>query len=212
MRLRPAVFIALGLVLPRIAPASDSNAIPLNLPASASIGRPAPDDSAVPAQLSAHQKIASVNRYYNTRYRQESDMRVWGQGDYWASPHEFIARGAGDCEDFAIAKYFHLVRDGVPEDSLRLMIVQHFDGARMRIESHMVLAWYPGSRAEPMILDNVSARIEPLSRRADLIPRLAFNRTGWWTMKGATAFRQPGVFPEERWSTLLARVHAPQVR
>ena len=40
--------------------------------------------------------------------------------DYWATPIEFMGTGAGDCEDYAIAKYFSLINLGIPEDKLRI--------------------------------------------------------------------------------------------
>jgi predicted transglutaminase-like cysteine proteinase len=41
--------------------------------------------------------------------------------DLWQSPALTLSLGAGDCEDFAILKYAMLLKAGVPED--RLMIV-----------------------------------------------------------------------------------------
>ncbi|MCO4759724.1 MAG: phosphoglycerate kinase, partial [Oceanospirillaceae bacterium] len=35
-----------------------------------------------------------------------SDRQLFGVEDHWSAPAEFIRRGQGDCEDFAIAKFF----------------------------------------------------------------------------------------------------------
>lgn len=32
-----------------------------------------------------------------------SDQEHWRQGEYWATPAEFVASNGGDCEDYAIA-------------------------------------------------------------------------------------------------------------
>ncbi|HPX55908.1 MAG TPA: transglutaminase-like cysteine peptidase, partial [Syntrophales bacterium] len=50
------------------------------------------------------QKLEKVNRFFN-RMEFVDDIQLWGVQDYWATPIEFISRNAGDCEDFAIAKY-----------------------------------------------------------------------------------------------------------
>ena len=52
-----------------------------------------------------------MNRFFNNiRFR--SDQKTWGKEDYWALPREFLNRGIGDCEDYAIAKYITLRRLG----------------------------------------------------------------------------------------------------
>ena len=41
--------------------------------------------------------------------------------DLWATPREF-ANGGGDCEDFAIAKYFLLKRIGFADENLGILV------------------------------------------------------------------------------------------
>jgi len=43
----------------------------------------------------------------------EEDTDLFGQVDYWQSPKEFLARGKGDCEDYALLAYTVLKRQGV---------------------------------------------------------------------------------------------------
>jgi hypothetical protein len=50
-------------------------------------------------------RLEAVNGFFNRRVLFEDDIVVWKEKDYWASPLEFMGRGAGDCEDFSIAKY-----------------------------------------------------------------------------------------------------------
>ena len=59
------------------------------------------------------EKLEKVNRFFNSRIRFANDVDVWGIQDYWATPIEFLCKGAGDCEDFAIAKYFTIKAMGV---------------------------------------------------------------------------------------------------
>jgi predicted transglutaminase-like cysteine proteinase len=173
--------------------------------ASVMIGGVATDDRAIESRSALHRKVAAINNHYNASFQQDTDARLWGVADYWATPEEFAARGAGDCEDFAIAKYFHLLREGIAEDSLRLLVAYHFDARTGRIETHMVLAWFASAGESPLVLDNLSSHMRPLSDRLDLAPRFAFNRNGWWTMTGWVATRQSGAFPMRRWSELLER-------
>jgi predicted transglutaminase-like cysteine proteinase len=124
-------------------------------------------------------RLQAINAFYNARIRFAADDQVWGRIDHWASPLELLERGAGDCEDYAIAKYFTLRALGVPASSLRLAYVR----ARLadgRVQPHMVLAWYAAPGAEPLLLDNLAAAVEPASRRADLTPVFSFNDAGLW--------------------------------
>jgi predicted transglutaminase-like cysteine proteinase len=74
-------------------------------------------DQPAPAQLKR------VNDFFNRRIRFGEDQAIWGQSDYWATPMETLGRGAGDCEDFAIAKYFTLLLLSIPDEKLRLIYV-----------------------------------------------------------------------------------------
>ncbi len=116
--------------------------------------------------------LAAVNTLAN-RIPSVSDQEHWGQGEYWATPAEFVASNGGDCEDYAIAKYAALRAAGVPAANLRLIYVKALTA--QRIENHMVLAWYPSPGAEPLILDNLEQRVRPASERQDLVPVYSFN-------------------------------------
>ena len=116
---------------------------------------------------------------WKSRMRFASDMEVWGVRDYWATPVEFLCRKAGDCEDFAIAKYFTLRAMGVEEEKLNISYVK---AIQYRI-SHMVLTYYSEPDAEPLVLDNLIDAIAPASRRTDLLPVFSFNGSGLWTAK-----------------------------
>lgn len=118
--------------------------------------------------------LERVNRFVNHSVQHGEDQDIWGQADYWATPLETLGRGRGDCEDIAIAKYFGLVRLGVPSERLRLTFVKSLEQQR----AHMVLAYYGDERAEPLILDNLRAQILPAGQRGDLLPVYAFNNHG----------------------------------
>ena len=154
-------------------------------------------------------KLGRVNDFFNRRIRFATDMEVWGQLDYWATPIEFLGKGAGDCEDFVIAKYFTLLLLGLPVEKLRLIYVQaRLGGINSSIsQAHMVLAFYPSPGADPLILDNLIGDIRPASRRPDLFPVFSFNSQGVW--QGTAGARGPGG-PSSLsiWQDLLNRARA----
>ena len=57
---------------------------------------------------SSDDKIKRVNEFFNRRITWGDDQKIWGQVDFWATPMDTIGKGMGDCEDFAIAKYYTL--------------------------------------------------------------------------------------------------------
>ena len=111
-------------------------------------------------------KLEAVNRLVNLSVAYISDQQAWGQNDYWATPEETLTLGQGDCEDFAIAKYFGLLKLGVAVERLRLTYVK----ALGRNSAHMVLAYYPSPNAQPLILDNLNSQVLPAAARSDLLP------------------------------------------
>jgi predicted transglutaminase-like cysteine proteinase len=128
---------------------------------------------------SDREKLKKVNDFYNSRIRFVSDIDLWGVQDYWATPIEFLCKKAGDCEDFAIAKFFTLKAMGVAEEKLNIAYVK----ALQYNIAHMVLTYYSEPGAEPLVLDNLIDSIEPASKRTDLMPVFSFNSAGLWTAK-----------------------------
>jgi predicted transglutaminase-like cysteine proteinase len=59
-------------------------------------------------------RLQAINQFFNRRLLFREDIETWGQIDYWASPLEFMEKGQGDCEDYAIGKYFSLIAAGMP--------------------------------------------------------------------------------------------------
>lgn len=126
-------------------------------------------------------QLAAVNNFFNRRIAFATDWQVWGEVDHWASPLELLAKGAGDCEDYAIAKYFSLIAAGMPGAQLRLVYARfQGDGRSGALQPHMVLAYYPVPGVEPWILDNIINEVRPAASRPDLIPVFSFNIDGLW--------------------------------
>jgi predicted transglutaminase-like cysteine proteinase len=93
-------------------------------------------------------RLGWINRAVNLRIKPMSDWTQYGFIDFWASPLQTLASGAGDCEDYAIVKYAALRELGIAPRDLRLVIVQD----SMRQTQHAVLA--VREENEWLILDN----------------------------------------------------------
>lgn len=125
------------------------------------------------------EKLTLINNFFNQNIKFVDDLSHWGENDYWATPLEFIASGAGDCEDFSIAKYFSLKEVGLAEDKLRLTYVK----AIKLGQAHMVLTYFAHSRSIPLVLDNLIPQIKKANQRKDLLPVYSFNGSGLWIAK-----------------------------
>lgn len=148
------------------------------------------------------EKLEKVNNFFN-KMEFVNDIDLWGVKDYWATPIQFICKGAGDCEDFAIAKYFTLKAMGVSEAKLNVTYVKAINYNM----PHMILTYYKKQGAEPLILDNLIDTIEFASKRNDLVPIFTFNGTGLWLAhqrgQGKLAGSSSRITP---WNDLLQRM------
>lgn len=116
------------------------------------------------------EKLEAVNNFFN-EVRYASDMRLYGESDYWATPWEFLGKDFGDCEDYVISKYYALKYAGVDYKKLFFTYVR----STKFNEPHMVLTYFETPSSEPLILDNNNFKIFPASKRPDLIPIYNFN-------------------------------------
>jgi predicted transglutaminase-like cysteine proteinase len=153
-------------------------------------------------------RVKRVNTFFNQQIQFGEDIAIWNQVDYWATPLETLGRGAGDCEDFAIAKYFTLLQVGVQQDKLRLIYVRAKTGTSDATLAHMVLAYYPAPDAEPLVMDNLIGDVRPASRRPDLVPVFSFNSTGVFAGIAGGGAAAGGTGRLSRWEDLLRRAKA----
>lgn len=122
--------------------------------------------------LDSRAQMEAVNRWANAKPYVE-DIANWGLPDYWETPGEFIAHG-GDCEDFAIAKYFSLVRLGFAARDLRIAVVSDSKAH----DFHAVLV--ANIDGTEWLLDNQIAQMVPLASQPQYTPIYALNEQGWW--------------------------------
>ncbi len=122
--------------------------------------------------LPAREQLREINRYANEK-NYSLDIENYRVEDYWAIPRQFLANG-GDCEDFAITKYFSLRWLGFAREELRIVVVQD---TNLRVP-HAVLA--VGRDGDILILDNQVRDVLPHSRVVHYAPVYSINERSWW--------------------------------
>ena len=118
------------------------------------------------------EQIVAVNRYAN-RLPYVLDIDNYGVEDYWAIAKEFLDRG-GDCEDYAITKFFSLKWLGFPVDRLRIVVLQD---TNLRVP-HAVLTVDMNGRH--LILDNQIDQVVTDDEIVHYVPVYSINEEGWW--------------------------------
>ncbi len=125
--------------------------------------------------LSHLDKIYAINNYVNSfpyiRDEKSSEVR-----DSWATPLEFFSRG-GDCEEFAIAKYFSLIFVGFQKESLRIVVVKDV----LLNVYHAVLAVKINNRI--IIMDNQIKNPTNHIVIKHYMPLYSINEDAWWHHK-----------------------------
>lgn len=152
--------------------------------------------------LSELEQLKLVNNYFN-RIKYLSDKKHWGKSDYWATAFEFIGSGAGDCEDFATAKYFSLKLLGVADKKLQLSYVKLKTRSKKYESNHMVLSYFTTADADPIILDNVNLRLKLASQRADITPVFSFNASSLLKSKNRGKKSKAERYNLANWQKLL---------
>jgi len=91
-------------------------------------------------------RLAEINRAINLAIRPMEDLVQWGEVDVWSSPLVTFNTGAGDCEDYAIAKYVALQMAGISAEDLRIVVVLNLDlngeghaVASVRLDGHWLI-------------------------------------------------------------------------
>ena len=146
-------------------------------------------------------RLAQANTFFN-QLRFLNDDELWKSRDYWATPLEFLGRGAGDCEEFAIAKYVTLVKTGTPTSKLRITYVKALE----LNQAHMVLTWAERAGDVPLVLDNLIPQIRPASERRDLLPVYSFNADSLWLTQGGDEKLVSDSSRVGRWQDLRERM------
>lgn len=147
-----------------------------------------------------HVKLEMVNFYINA-FVGAYDEQTYRSEDYWASRWEFLANGGGDCEDYVIAKFYTLKDLGINPQKMALCIVQDMDNGSY----HMVLLFFEKPHTEPLVLDNLSFKILPLSQRYDLKVKECMNEESYFKLENNELMRNPARRGIKNYSEMLKR-------
>lgn len=151
-------------------------------------------------------QLKMVNDFFN-KISYKRDIKHWKKKDYWASPLEFLGTGFGDCEDYAIAKYFALRQLGVPDKKLRITYVKLKKRGTKFEEAHMVLNYYHKPTQTPIVLDNVNKRLTLSTKRTDLKYIYSFNAVGLWKAQNkGKKLQSAGSNNLSNWKKMMERI------
>jgi predicted transglutaminase-like cysteine proteinase len=119
------------------------------------------------------EQVSTINEWAN-KHPYIVDQLNWGMEDFWETPYEFMTVN-GDCEDYAIAKYYSLRALGIPADQLRIMVLQDFNLGGV---IHAILGVYDGE--ELLVLDNQIKQVRPALKIYHYRPIYGVNEDWWW--------------------------------
>ncbi|GLR87173.1 transglutaminase-like cysteine peptidase [Bradyrhizobium iriomotense] len=106
-------------------------------------------------------RLGEANRAINLAIKAAND----GADDVWSSPLATFQRGAGDCEDYAIAKLAALRLAGIPPEDLRIVFVrdtqvgEEHAVAAARLDGHWLML---DNRRMAMVEDEAARIYQPL--------------------------------------------------
>lgn len=126
------------------------------------------------ASAGFHEKLNSINRTVNWLVRYEPDAQNYRATDHWAAPSEILARGKGDCEDYAILKMAALKQVGLPPQSMSIVVVRD----TKRNLYHAVLSVMTSQGY--FILDNLSNEVKLDTALPDYQPLFSVSADRTW--------------------------------
>ena len=118
------------------------------------------------------EKLKGVNKFFN-QWPYRLDKANYGQSDYWASPTEFVMK-SGDCEDYAIAKFYALRELGFSDDNMRIVAVKD----RIRNIGHAILVVFLPDDA--YVLDNQTVMVLSHAKYKHYLPQYSVNEKFRW--------------------------------
>ncbi len=121
--------------------------------------------------------LRNVNGFFNS-ISSRKDKDFYGKNEHWATPQEFISNRSGDCEDYAITKYFALQHFKWPAEDLWLVFLHD----NINIGGHAVLVAKTGNKS--FVLDNLSKPVYLLvsaeQYKNQVTPFAMANHQGFW--------------------------------
>jgi predicted transglutaminase-like cysteine proteinase len=121
---------------------------------------------------SGRERLNIINSGINDAIHYQSDLSHHGVVDLWSAPIATLKDGAGDCEDYAIAKYLALQQSGISASDIKVLLVRDTISA----QDHAVTVVRLDGRW--MVLDNRWSEIVDTSATSRLMPRFAMGEDG----------------------------------
>ena len=118
------------------------------------------------------EKAKAVTAFFN-RWPYKTDQAVYKVTDYWATPEEFM-KNSGDCEDYAITKFYALMKLGVDPDNIRIVALKD----TIRNLAHAVLVVHIENDA--YVLDNLTDMVLTHTRYMHYLPQYSVNEVYRW--------------------------------
>ncbi|SBW09127.1 Transglutaminase family protein cysteine peptidase BTLCP (fragment) [uncultured delta proteobacterium] len=118
------------------------------------------------------EKAKAVTAFFN-RWPYKTDQAVYKVSDYWATPKEFLLN-SGDCEDYAITKFYALMKLGVDPENMRVVALMD----TIRNLAHAVLVIYIDDDA--YVLDNLTTLVLSHARYQHYAPQYSINEVYRW--------------------------------
>jgi predicted transglutaminase-like cysteine proteinase len=148
--------------------------------------------------LDERELLARVNQWVNRAIAYVGDDRNYRQRDYWATAEQTIARGKGDCEDFAILKMQMLRAAGIDGERMKLVLLR--DLAANADHAFLLVQTDAGK----LVLDNVTDRLTDGSQADAVRPLLSFSEDRRWihAYRGAPPSRDLAAIPAAKTYTL----------
>lgn len=150
--------------------------------------------------LNERELLARVNQWVNREVAYVNDDRNYRQRDFWATAEQTIARGSGDCEDFAILKMQLLRAAGISTDRMKLVLLR--DLAANSDHAFLLVQTAQGK----VVLDNMTDRLYDGSQPNSVRPVLSFSDNRRWVhaYRGSQASSNLAAIPAAQKSFALA--------
>ncbi|MGL4722466.1 MAG: transglutaminase-like cysteine peptidase [Desulfovibrionaceae bacterium] len=120
--------------------------------------------------LSKKEKLLRVNALFNV-FPYITDTKLYNVEDYWAAPKEFLQQ-SGDCEDYAIIKFYALQDLGFKVEDMRILVLID----TLRNIGHAVLI--VNFENELLLLDNTTELVLPAKLYTHYEPKFTINTEG----------------------------------
>lgn len=129
------------------------------------------------SQLPEDKQLEFVHKFVN-RLDYITDSELYGISDYWATQFQFYGNAGGDCEDYAITKFYALKLLGYDPERMRVVIVHD---TNLNLD-HAILVVERGGKQ--WVLDNNLDTVIESARLYHLLPYFALNESHWWGFTG----------------------------